>query len=62
MKWYKILVLLLQQRKGTNNHQRNQWEVCQNVKMLPNVNTVIIAEEGHSDLTNVQLMQSEQGM
>ena len=61
MKWYKILALL-QQRKGTNNHQWNQWEVCQHVKILPNVNTVIIAEEGHSDLTNIQLMQSEQGM
>ena len=61
MKWYKILALL-QQRKGTNNHQRNQWEVCQHVKMLPNINTVIIAEEGHSNLTNIQLTQSEQGM
>ena len=31
-------------------------------KMLPNVKTVIIAEEGHSDLTNIQLTQSVQGM
>ena len=61
MKWYKILALL-QQRKETNNHQWNQWEVCQKVKILPNVNTVIIAEEGYSDLTNIQLTQSVQGM